>query len=89
MRAGGHGIRVINETKHPLSHLDTDALKANVTKGVKGVKKVIVEETEHRGIEYHALALRYVTKEGTFLYCRAAGGNFSEVLEQLKSCQRK
>lgn len=88
MKSGGHGgsVRVVNKTKHGLSHLDLDAIKK---KAPKGAKEMIVEETEHRGVDYHALALRYRTKEGTFLYCKAAGGNFSDVFEQLKSCKKE
>lgn len=89
MKSGGHGgsVRVLNKTKgHGLSHLDIDAIRK---KAPKGVKEMIVEETEHRGVDYHALELRYRTKDGTFLYCKAAGGNFSDVLEQLKSCKRE
>ena len=89
MKAGGHGIQVINKTNHGLSHADKDALKANVAKGAGKVTQVIVEETQHRNVEYHALALKYVKGGQTFLYCKAAGGNFSDVLEQLKTCKKE
>lgn len=91
MKSGGHGsgIEVINKTKHDLSHADTDALKTNVKKGIKEVKQVIVEETPDSTSKFHDLELKYVTPKGTFLYCKAASGDFSWALSQLKSCKKE
>lgn len=90
MKSGGHGggIKFINKTEHDLSHSDADALKAKV-KGIKGVSQVIVDETEHSTGGPHALELKYATHEGTFLYCKTAGGDFSQVLQKLKTCQKQ
>ena len=90
MKSGGHGghkgIRVVNETRHGLSPGDLEAFREKAT---KLVDTVIVKETEHRGTDYHALELEFLTRKQAFVYCKAAGGNFSDVLEQLKRCKRE
>lgn len=47
MKAGGHGVKVIQKgVWHNLSHSDKEALKANVAKGAGKIDRVIIEEAE-------------------------------------------
>lgn len=90
MKSGGHGghkaVQVINKTRHGLSPGDLAAFRE---KAPDKADTMIIEEREHRGIEHHALELWYLTRRAKVLYCKVAGGNFSEVLEALKNCKRK
>ena len=92
MKPGGHGkrhaIEVINNTHHALSPSDETAFKEKAFERSRLIDTVIINETEHRGVEYHALALKFLTRTHAFVYCKAAGGNFGAVLEDLKNCKR-
>lgn len=89
MKSGGHGghksIRVINQTRHGLSPSDLAAFRE---KAPDRADTMIVKETAHRGTEHHALELWFLTRTTKALYCKVAGGNFSDVLEQLKNCKQ-
>ena len=93
MKPGGHGkrhaIEVINNTHHALSPSDETAFKEKAFEESRLVDTVIINETEHRGVEYHALELKFLTRTTKIPYCKAAGGNFGTVLEELKNCKRE
>lgn len=76
-------IPVDDRTQHDLSPLD---LREFRVKAPPGATRMVVEEEKHTRAGKHHLRLIYTTSRGRFLYCKAAGGSFSDVLEQLKSC---
>lgn len=89
MKSGGHGghksVRVINKTKHEPSPGDLAAFKE---KAPRGADTMIIEERKHQEMKHHALELWFLTRTSKALYCKVAGGNFSDVLDQLKNCKR-
>lgn len=76
-------VSAINRTKHPLS---AGELREFGARAPAGATRIEVVETKHVDVVRHELQLVYTTSRGRFLYCKAAGGSFSDVLEQLKSC---